>query len=325
MNIVFTKFWRKPIRARCDRELHNLGGVRESLHLQHEHGPGTILKTPYMHDIIHSVENVGLCFKHLTFCGKVGCVLRGQTAIHMYHTDDSGLKNLGQVWGPEVRTVYRSKTLWNDSVTFQNYIDCFSYKREMSAHELARMNKLPYEILNSSAHSHILLPRDQSGIFVFNVKVVDPHTRYIHSPVACHNQVLKYIVLILCFFKFLQLASSVPRALVRLCARCQRLHHRRVSSRLYAGCEHHSRGVIHPFEEWDRERAWRAWLSVWVWKWLIERVRFSLWVANIITWCSTFQPFQLSYWNQNDGFIASMIAIVQSLLLWRIDYTVLCH
>ena len=55
---LFSKFWRKPIRARCDRELHNLGGVRESLHLQHEHGPGTTLKTPYMHDIVHSVKRL---------------------------------------------------------------------------------------------------------------------------------------------------------------------------------------------------------------------------------------------------------------------------
>lgn len=59
----------------------------------------------------------------------------------------------------------------------QNYIDCFSFRRDMTAHELARMNILPYEVVNSSRHSHVRFPRDQKGIFVFTVKVVDPHTR----------------------------------------------------------------------------------------------------------------------------------------------------
>ena len=51
----------------------------------------------------------------------------------------------------------------------------------MTAHELARMNNLPYEVLNASRHSHIRFPRDQEGIFLFTAKVVDPHTRYVRA------------------------------------------------------------------------------------------------------------------------------------------------
>ena len=35
-------------------------------------------------------------------CSKVGCSLRGQTAVHMYNSDVSAEKSLGDLWGPEV-------------------------------------------------------------------------------------------------------------------------------------------------------------------------------------------------------------------------------
>ena len=60
----------------------------------------------------------------------------------------------------------------------QNFIDCFvspdfGFNLESSRHWRGRR----YEILNSTAINHIVLPNDQDGIFVFNVKVVEPHYR----------------------------------------------------------------------------------------------------------------------------------------------------
>ena len=61
------------------------------------------------------------------------------------------------------------------------YIDCFvSAAYDFNTDPQSKWGGRRYEILNSSARNHIVMPKDTDGIFVFNVKVVEPHYRCVH-------------------------------------------------------------------------------------------------------------------------------------------------